>query len=99
MNQCFVTRKPLLDKFKNVVAYEILFRDSNGLRPDAVPITSPGEALATFLSTGTLRQLAGEKIAVINLGPDLVKEYITALIPKEKTILGVSDGDPSRTRC
>ncbi len=94
MNQCFVTRKPLLDKFKNVVAYEILFRDSNGLRPDAVPITSPGEALATFLSTGTLRQLAGEKIAVIHLGPDLVKEYITALIPKEKTILGVSDGDP-----
>ena len=34
MNQCFVTRKPLLDRNKNIAAYEVLFRDMNGLRPD-----------------------------------------------------------------
>jgi EAL and modified HD-GYP domain-containing signal transduction protein len=94
MNQCFVTRKPLLDRYKNIAAYEVLFRDMNGLRPDVVPTLSPGEALAVFLSTNSFRQLTGEKLAVVSLGPDLVKDHITALIPKDKTVLGVSDGDP-----
>ena len=94
MNQCFVTRKPLLDKYKSIVGYELLFRDMNGLRPDVTPTLSPGEGLAIFLNTNNFRQLAGEKVAMISLGPDLVKDHIIALIPKEKTVLGISDADP-----
>ena len=94
MNQCFVTRKPLLDRNKNIAAYEVLFRDMNGLRPDATPTVSPGEALAVFLSTNSFRQLTGEKVAMISLGPDLVKDHIITLIPKDKTVLALSNGDP-----
>ncbi len=93
MNQCFVTRKPLLDRTRNIIGYEILFRDMNGLRPDSIPMLSPGDALALFLNTNSFRQLTGDKLALIGLGADLVKEHITALIPKEKVILGISNGD------
>lgn len=94
MNQSFVTRKPLLDRNRNIAAYEVSFRDINGLRPDAVPTQSPGEALAVFLSTNSFRQLTGEKLGLISLGPDLLKDHIVALIPKDKAVLGLSDGDP-----
>jgi c-di-GMP-related signal transduction protein len=94
MNQCFVTRRPLLDRNKNIAAYEVLFRDMNGLRPDVAPTLTPGEALAVFLSTNSFRQLTGEKAAMISLGPDLAKDHITTLIPKDKTVLALSNGDP-----
>jgi c-di-GMP phosphodiesterase len=94
MNQCFVTRKPVLDRNKNIAAYEVLFRDVNGLRPDATPTVSAGEVLALFLSTNSFRQLTGDKVAMISLGPDLVKDQITTLIPKDKTVLALSNGDP-----
>ncbi|HUJ89795.1 MAG TPA: HDOD domain-containing protein [Syntrophorhabdales bacterium] len=94
MNQCFVTRKPLLDRSKSIVGYELLFRDANGLRPDVISMLSPGEALAVFLNTNNLRQLIGEKMAMISLGPDLVKDHIIALIPKENVVLGISSRDP-----
>ncbi|MGD0236740.1 MAG: HDOD domain-containing protein [Syntrophorhabdales bacterium] len=94
MNQCFVTRKPLLDTHKSIVGYELLFRDMNGLRPDVIPTLSPGEALAVFLNTNNFQQLTGDKMAMISLGPDLVKDHIIALIPKEKVVLGISNGDP-----
>lgn len=94
MNQSFVTRKPLLDRNGNIAAYEVSFRDMNGLRPDAIPTQSPGEALAVFLSTNSFRQLTGEKIGLISLGPDLLKDHIVALIPKDRTVLGLADGDP-----
>ena len=31
---------------------------------------------------------------MISLGPDLVKDHITTLIPKDKTVLALSNGDP-----
>ncbi|HME45983.1 MAG TPA: HDOD domain-containing protein [Syntrophorhabdales bacterium] len=94
MNQSFVTRKPLLDRNRNIAAYEVSFRDINGLRPDAVPTQSPGEALVVFLSTNSFEQLTGEKAGLISLGPDLLKDHIVALIPKDRAVLGLSDGDP-----
>ena len=94
MNQCFVTRKPLLDRYKSIVGYELLFRDMNGLRPEVIPTLSPGESLAVFLNTNNFRQLTGEKMAMITLGPDLVKDHIITLIPKDKIVLGISNGDP-----
>jgi c-di-GMP-related signal transduction protein len=95
MNQCFVSRKPLLDRSGTVLGYEVLFRDMNGLRPDVIPTLSPGEALALFLNTSSFRQLTGEKLAMISLGPDLVNDHITALIPREKVVLGISNKDSS----
>lgn len=94
MNQCFVTRKPFLDRSRSIVGYEVLFRDMNGLRPDAVSTLSPGEAVALFLSANSFQQLTGEKVALINLGHDVMNDNITTLIPKEKTVLGISDRDP-----
>ena len=48
MNQCFIARKPLLDRNKNIAAYEILFRDMNGLRPDLAPGYHPVKRLPYF---------------------------------------------------
>ena len=91
MNQSFVTRNPLLDENGNIAGYELLFRDLDAFRPDAIPTRSQGEALALFLNTGDLRQLAGEKLAMISLGPELVNDRITALIPRERVVLGISN--------
>ena len=90
MNQSFMTRNPLLDKSRNIVGYEVRFRDINTFRPDVIPTKSQGEALALFLKEGDLRQVTGEKLALVNLGPDLVNDHITALVPKERVVLGIS---------
>ena len=93
MNLCFIARKPLLDRNKTIFGYEILFRNTNGLRPDLAPGSSPGEALARFLSMNKFGQLAGDKMALIRLGPDIVKDDITTLVPTDKGVLEISDGD------
>jgi c-di-GMP-related signal transduction protein len=93
MNLCFIARKPLLDRNKSIFGYEILFRNTNGLRPDLAPGSSPGEALSLFLSMNKIGQLAGDKMALISLGPDIVRDDITALVPTDKGVLEISDAD------
>lgn len=93
MNLCFMTRKPLLDRNKSIFGYEVLFRNTNGLSPDLAPVSSPGEALALFLGTNRFGQLAGDRIALVRLGPDLIKDDIVTLLPADKGVLDISDGD------
>ena len=93
MNLCFMTRKPLLDRNKSIFGYEVLFRNANGASPDLGPMSSPGEALALFLGMGRFGQLAGDRMALVRLGPDLVKDDIVTLLPADKGVLDISDGD------
>jgi c-di-GMP-related signal transduction protein len=93
MNPCFIARKPLLDRNKSIFAYEILFRTANGLRPDLAPGASPGEALALFLGMNKFSQLAGDRMALIRLGSDIARDDITTLVPTDKGVLEISDGD------
>jgi c-di-GMP-related signal transduction protein len=93
MNLCFIARKPLLDRNKTIFGYEILFRDANSLRPDLAPGLSPGKALALLLGMNNFSHLAGDKMALIRLGPDIDKDDITTLVPTDKGVLEISDGD------
>ncbi len=93
MNLCFMTRKPLLDRNKNIFGYEVLFRNTNGLSPDFAPVSSPGEALALFLGMNRFGQMAGDRMALVRLGPDLVKDDIVTMLPADKGVLDISDGD------
>ena len=93
MNLCFVARKPLLDRNKSIFGYEILLRNAISLRPDLAPASSPGDALALFLGMNKFAQLAGDKVALIKLGPDIVRDDVTTLLPTDKGVLEISDGD------
>jgi EAL and modified HD-GYP domain-containing signal transduction protein len=88
-----MTRKPLLDRNKSIFGYEVSFRDTNGLSPDLAPVSSPGDALALFLGMNRFGQLAGDRMALVRLGPDLVKDDIVTLLPADKGVLDISDGD------
>jgi len=91
MIQYLFTRRPFLDKNRNTFAYEVLFRSTNGVRPAFSPSLAPGDALTLFLAVNTFEQLAGDKAAMLSLGPDVLKDHVTTLLPKQKSVLEVSD--------
>jgi c-di-GMP-related signal transduction protein len=91
MIQYLLTRRPFLDKNSNIFAYEVLFRSTNGVRPAFSPSLAPGDALTLFLAVNSFEQLAGDKTAMLSLGPDVLKDHVTTLLPKQKSVLEVSD--------
>lgn len=91
MIQYLITRKPLLDRNRNILAYEVLFRSTNGVKPAFSPALAPGDALTFFFAVNTLEQLAGDKTAMFSLGPDLLKNHVTGLLPHQQSVLEVSD--------
>jgi c-di-GMP-related signal transduction protein len=91
MIQYLLTRKPLLDKNTNILAYEVLFRSTNGVRPTFSPALAPGDALTFFLAVNNFEQLAGDKTAMFSLGPDVLRDQVTALLPHQRSVLEVSD--------
>ncbi|MEO0249959.1 MAG: HDOD domain-containing protein [candidate division WOR-3 bacterium] len=91
MIQYLLTRKPFLDKNRNIFAYEVLFRSTNGVKPAFSPSFAPGDALTLFLAVHSFEQLAGDKTVMFSLGPDVLKDHVTALLPKPRSVLEVSD--------
>ena len=43
--------------------------------------------------------MTGEKVALIRLGPDIVKDDITTLVPTDKSVLEIIRRRPPRTQC
>jgi len=86
----FIARQPILDKEKNVFAYELLFRDGKG---GAYPEHKPEKAKMIaehFLPLG-LDDISGEKTSFINFSSDtLISRFPTTLNP-ESVVVELAD--------
>lgn len=81
-------RQAILDREKNLAAYELLFRNL-----DNTPICSDTEATASVLSTalnmfGT-ESILGNKRGFINIGIDLLRKDLLDILPPKKYVIEI----------
>lgn len=90
-NLAFVGRQPILDQSQQIVAYELLFRDSAHARvaevTDAVEATSQ-VLINTFLHFG-IDQVLGNKLAFINVSEAMLLGNVLETLPASKVVLEI----------
>ncbi|WP_026376481.1 EAL and HDOD domain-containing protein [Aestuariibacter salexigens] len=89
----FIARQPILDREKDVFAYELLFRDGKG---GTYPKEDPAKAdlIAKHYHTLGLNDIACDKTSFINFSSDtLLERFPTSLDPE--TVVIEIDEDPS----
>ncbi|CCQ10909.1 Predicted signal transduction protein [Pseudoalteromonas luteoviolacea B = ATCC 29581] len=84
----FVARQPIFNKKQQVVAYELLFRDGTS---NSFPNISDDRATARLIMDNQLnlgtRYLTSGKKALINIGPDSLKQELSYFLPSNDVIL------------
>lgn len=90
-NLAFVGRQPILDQSQQIVAYELLFRDSAQARvagvTDAVQATSQ-VLINTFMHFG-IDQVLGNKQAFINISEAMLLGNVLETLPAGKVVLEI----------
>lgn len=86
----YVARQPILDRKKNLYAYELLFRE--GLN-NYFPVIDGDEATSKVLSgsffTMGLEKITGKKLAFINFTKNLLYQETPLLFPPKTTVIEV----------
>lgn len=84
----FVARQPIFNKKQQVVAYELLFRDGTS---NSFPNIADDRATARMIMDNQLnlgtRYLTSGKKALINIGPDSLKQELSYFLPPRDVIL------------
>ncbi|WP_372761938.1 EAL and HDOD domain-containing protein [Pseudoalteromonas sp.] len=84
----FVARQAILNRRQNVVAYELLFRDS---AKNCFPGISDGQATARLIMENQLnlgtRHITAGKTALINIGPESLKLDLCAFLPSKDVVI------------
>ena len=90
MSECFVGRQPIYNRKLEVVAYELLFRDSEANHADIVDGDQATSRLVydTFLEIG-LDAIVHDKTAFINFTRDFVLRDFTAIFPADRVVVEI----------
>jgi len=84
----FVARQAILNRNQNVVAYELLFRDSP---ENCFPGVSDGQATARLIMENQLnlgtRHITSGKKALINIGPESLKLDLCEFLPCKDVVI------------
>jgi EAL and modified HD-GYP domain-containing signal transduction protein len=87
----FIGRQPIISGDKSIFGYEILFRsaDENSANVDVSQnLSATANVLENIYDIG-LKTLMGEKLAFINVTPDVLKKGMTELLPKDRIVLEI----------
>ena len=84
----YVARQPILDMNKNVIAYELLFRDG---KSNSFPNIDPNQATSNILTNNHLtlgvEQVTGDLPAYINFHAEtIIRRFPSFLDPKKMVI-------------
>ncbi|GAB6907023.1 putative EAL and modified HD-GYP domain-containing signal transduction protein [Desulfosarcina cetonica] len=90
MEDVFVARQPILDKNRNVHAYELLFRDGMAnMMPQIEGDVATTTLLAnTFVTIGMDTLCEGKK-TFINFTQNLIEKHVPLLLPRETTVVEI----------
>lgn len=86
----FIARQGIYDVNNNVIAYELLYRDS--LKNNFNPLVEENEATYSVIqniSSFGLDNLTDNKKAFVNFTSELIKENIATLLPNDKVIVEI----------
>jgi EAL and modified HD-GYP domain-containing signal transduction protein len=86
----FVARQPILDRRKNIFAYELLFRSSleNFCRSDT-PDSASSRVMVSSLLLDGLQSIAGGKFAFINFTQNLLIRDFATLLPPDQVVIEI----------
>ncbi|MHB8635885.1 MAG: EAL and HDOD domain-containing protein [Fimbriimonadaceae bacterium] len=87
MQQFLMARQPIYDRQGGVYAYELLYRSAFGSGAGYMDAAASAQALANTLIEIGLDQLAGEKLAFINVSEDLLHSDAIRLLPRDRVVL------------
>lgn len=84
----FVARQAIFNRKQNVVAYELLFRNS---AENFFPAIEEGQATARLIMENQLnlgtRHITSGKTALINIGPDSLKQNLCEFLPCKDVVI------------
>ena len=82
-----MARQPIYDRDGAVFAYELLYRSASGPGAGTMDAAASAQALANTLIEIGLDRLAGDKLAFINVGEDLLHTEAIRLLPRDRVVL------------
>jgi EAL and modified HD-GYP domain-containing signal transduction protein len=82
-----MARQPIFDRDGEIYAYEILYRSPGGPGAGAMDASATAQSLANTLVEFGLDRLAGDKLAFINVGEDLLHSAAIQLLPRDRVVL------------
>lgn len=91
----FAARQPILDNQRNVVAYELLFRDSfENVFPDVNEETATAKIIEGIQLHIGLDSLAKDKPAFVNFTAESLQKGYPLLLPKDKCVVEILENIP-----
>ena len=96
-DRIFVARQPILDARSNVVAYELLFRDSDAAGVANAPdpsIATARVAIDSVLSMG-ISTLLGPHLGFLNVDLELLASEAIQALPRDRFVLEILESVPS----
>lgn len=98
-DHAFIGRQPILDANQQIIAYELLFRDSasaiNAVIEDNLKACA--RVLVNTMSDMGAQWLLGDKLAFINVSEELLRSEFLELLPPQRTVLEVLEDVPANT--
>lgn len=96
-DHAFIGRQPILDTKQQIIAYELLFRDSAHAQDAVIEdnLKSCARVLVNTMSDMGAQWLLGDKLAFINVSEELLHSEFLELLPPQRTVLEVLENVPA----
>ena len=96
-DHAFIGRQPILDAKQQIIAYELLFRDSASASDAVIEdnLKSCARVLVNTMSDMGAQWLLGDKLAFINVSEELLHSEFLELLPPQRTVLEVLETVPA----
>lgn len=90
-DHAFIGRQPILDKKQNIIAYELLFRNSAEANTAVIEddLKACSRVLVNTLNDMGAQWLLGDKLAFINVNLEMLNSDFLELLPPKRTVLEV----------
>ena len=92
-DQAFIGRQPILDAKQQIIAYELLFRNSSNAQDAIIQdnLKACARVLVNTLSDMGTQWLLGDKLAFVNVSEELLNSEFLELLPPQRMVLELLD--------
>ncbi|WGV99230.1 EAL domain-containing protein [Vibrio sp. YMD68] len=91
MEKTFIARQPILDRDKNLIGYELLFREGkDNAFPNIAPDLATSKVLSNvYFNSDSYERLLQDKLGFVNFPYNSIVRLIPSLLPKRKIVVEV----------
>ncbi len=99
ITEVFLGRHPILDRKRNIVAYELLFRSANSVMGNDIDddIAATSAVIVNTLSQFGISHVIGKHVGFINVSASFLLNETLEILPPESIVLEILDDTPITT--